>query len=827
MQLKFINRDDVVFEWIPYSQFYKIQETSKNGLTTVHSAIWKDGPIYWYRRYVRSSNKKVALKYLHTSQDSINFLVNETKKYSTKYDNFLVLYGISQNPDTNDYILVQDNSINLANWNSGNEKIDDFIQEMQLKVNNIYDIVFEWIPYNQLDEVKEIDKNGSIIIYSAIRKDGPLYKKYWNDYKRDSSKNVALKCFQNSQDSIDFLINETKKYSINYKTCLALYGISQNPDTNDYILVQSNSINLANWNSGNEKIDDFIQKMQLKMNNYCNVAFEWIPFNQLGKIKEIGKNGSITIYSAIWKDGPLCCNIYNKQYVRYPNKVVALKYLHNSQNSIDFLINEAKKYSTQILDRVICDIYGISQNQETNDYILVLAWASGNEKIDDFVQEMQLKINNKNDVVFEWIPYCQFRETRRTGKNGPITVYSARWNDGPIYYNNYNSGYTNTFYKKVALKYLHNSQNSIDFLINEAKKYYTKMLDKTMCNIYGISHNPYTNNYILVMEWTSGNEKIDDFIQEMELKVIEEEDLVFEWIPYNQFNKIKEISKDGPISIYSAIYKDGPIVVDDYYGMYKSRANINVFLKYLHNSQNYIEILTNEVRKLLTSIFGISVLRIYGISQNPDTSDYILVQRNFTSMSGNKKIDDFIQEIQLKISNFDEIVFEWIPYNQLYEINEIKKNGSITVYSAIWENGPFILRKNNYKYTRDSTKTVALNYLHNSQNSVDSLINEAKKYLTKSWDGANNDIYGISQNPNTNNYILVLVWTNWLSWSRRPSDTARHQGREWQTEKFLTDTSCVTRWKIEPDLEKLNKIYSFKTDDLYNIVIIPLKISTI
>jgi hypothetical protein len=93
-------------------------------------------------------------------------------------------------------------------------------------------------------------------------------------------------------------------------------------------------------------------------------------------------------------------------------------------------------------------------------------------------------------------------------------------------------------------------------------------------------------------------------------------------------------------------------------------------------------------------------------------------------MSGNKKIDDFIQEIQLNISNFDEIVFEWIPYNQLYEINEIKKNGSITVYSAIWENGPFILRKNNYKYTRDSAKTVALNYLHNSQNSVDSLINE-------------------------------------------------------------------------------------------------------
>jgi hypothetical protein len=38
---------------------------------------------------------------------------------------------------------------------------------------------------------------------------------------------------------------------------------------------------------------------------------------------------------------------------------------------------------------------------------------SGNEKIDDFIQERQLK-TNKNDVVFEWIPYNQFNEI---GKN--------------------------------------------------------------------------------------------------------------------------------------------------------------------------------------------------------------------------------------------------------------------------------------------------------------------------------------------------------------------------------------------------------------------------
>jgi hypothetical protein len=65
----------------------------------------------------------------------------QAEKYSTNNKKFLVLYGISQNPDTNDYILVQ-------NWASGNEKIDDFIQEKQLEVIKYNDIIFEWIPYS-------------------------------------------------------------------------------------------------------------------------------------------------------------------------------------------------------------------------------------------------------------------------------------------------------------------------------------------------------------------------------------------------------------------------------------------------------------------------------------------------------------------------------------------------------------------------------------------------------------------------------------------------------------------------------------------------------
>jgi hypothetical protein len=116
-----------------------------------------------------------------------------------------------------------------------------------------------------------------------------------------------------------------------------LYGISQNPDTNDYILVQNNALNDTNWMSGNEKIDDFIQERQLEIYKDKDVVFEWIPYNQFNQIKEISKNGLITVYSAIWRDGTLHCD---SKYTRDSNKKVALKCLHNLQNPIEFVINE-------------------------------------------------------------------------------------------------------------------------------------------------------------------------------------------------------------------------------------------------------------------------------------------------------------------------------------------------------------------------------------------------------------------------------------------------------------------------------------------------------
>ena len=97
---------------------------------------------------------------------------------------------------------------NFTNWTSGNEKIDDFIQKLQLEISKPNEPVFEWIPYNQFDNINEISRNDYATVYSAIWKDGPLYYDYEMGYSRKSDKKVALKCLHNSQNIPSEFLNE-------------------------------------------------------------------------------------------------------------------------------------------------------------------------------------------------------------------------------------------------------------------------------------------------------------------------------------------------------------------------------------------------------------------------------------------------------------------------------------------------------------------------------------------------------------------------------------------------------------------------------------------
>ena len=96
----------------------------------------------------------------------------------------------------------------LKNWNIEKE-INNLIEEMISKIKNWDDIVFEWIPYNQLNGIVEINKGDLATVYSAIWNDGPLHYHYTSkEYTRKPDKKVALKCVHNSQIIDNEFLNE-------------------------------------------------------------------------------------------------------------------------------------------------------------------------------------------------------------------------------------------------------------------------------------------------------------------------------------------------------------------------------------------------------------------------------------------------------------------------------------------------------------------------------------------------------------------------------------------------------------------------------------------
>src|SRR5437016_4673685 len=125
-----------------------------------------------------------------------------------------------------------------------------------------------------------------------------------------------------------------------YKKCGEQYNDDYNAPYEWCTSIINDLKNNKNNTSGNEKIDNLIQEIQLKIHSYSNFVFEWIPYNQLGDIKEAGKRDFDKLYLAIWNDGPLEYNKDKFKYTRKRNEKVALKCLHNSQNITNEFLNE-------------------------------------------------------------------------------------------------------------------------------------------------------------------------------------------------------------------------------------------------------------------------------------------------------------------------------------------------------------------------------------------------------------------------------------------------------------------------------------------------------
>ena len=99
-----------------------------------------------------------------------------------------------------------------------------------------------------------------------------------------------------------------------------------------------------------------------------------------------------------------------------------------------------------------------------------------------------------------------------------------------------------------------------------------------------------------------------------------------------------------------------------------------------------------------------------------------MLAQSWTS-SGDKKLDEIIRNTQLEAKGFDSHYYiEWIPYDDLEDIEKIGKGGFSTVYQGKWSNGPRFVSDNERYYFKGGH--VALKKLENSQNVSDEFLKE-------------------------------------------------------------------------------------------------------
>jgi len=91
--------------------------------------------------------------------------------------------------------------------------------------------------------------------------------------------------------------------------------------------------------------------------------------------------------------------------------------------------------------------------------------------------------------------------------------------------------------------------------------------------------------------------------------------------------------------------------------------------------------------------------------------------------SGNETLDELIKSTQLKATGYHySNHLQWIPYNDLTNIEKIGESGFATISKATWLNGYKSINYNNERTSKDMP--VVLKKLHNSQNISDEFLNE-------------------------------------------------------------------------------------------------------
>ncbi|CAG8553981.1 1787_t:CDS:2, partial [Acaulospora morrowiae] len=583
------------------------------------------------------------------------------------------------------------------------------------------------------------------------------------------------------------------------------------------------------WTSGNNDIDVFIKEAQLTSTNYEDVI-EWIPFNRLSNLQKIGLN-----FQALWLDG--IRNIKNNTRTRLLSHAVELKKINESQINTSELINKIKNY-IQFMGNEY-KLYGITQDTMTDQYMIVFdefyyrrsitdgkckqcernntseawclscdpfkttqGWTSENKDIDECIKELQLKSTNYENVI-EWIPYNMLFNFQKIGES----KFLALLINGIRKVKNNSQSRTLTCVIKLK-KFNYSQIDTLKFI----KKFKMKLRNNES-KLYGITRDPTTGQYMIAFDdfyykrdiiygkckhceryntseawcqscdlfktiqgWTSGNNAVDECIKEFQLKTTKYEDFI-EWIP---FYKLTNLQKIGKLE-FKAQWLSGIRIVESRNPLY-SKVNTLEFiqsrtLSYAVELQKF----NDSQIDALEFIKKDSKLRLYGITQDTTTNQYMIVFDGFhygreiiygkcahcnrynTSeawcqscdpfkviqgwTSGSKDIDDCIKEFQRKSTRYEDVI-EWIPFNRLSNLQKIDES----IFHALWLDGA--------RKVKNNTRLRTLSCLVELQK-FDGLQVDALEFIRKfksfvQFENNGHKIFGITQNASSEQYMMVI-----------------------------------------------------------------------